>query len=251
MEKNMNNDYKQAADIIKKSSSTIALTGAGISVESGIPDFRSAGGLWDKYDPAIYASINTFCKDPEKVWDMIFDMIDLTEGAKPNKGHAALAKLENMKLLDAIITQNIDNLHQAAGNKNVIEYHGNASRLQCIKCGARFNLDEFKISEKKVPRCSDCSSILKPSIIFFGEPIPVNALNDSEKLAEKAETVLVIGTSAIVYPAAGIPITAKKNGAKIIEFNLEETGFTGSITDIFIQGSAGVTLPEIVNLCLQ
>ena len=242
----MENNLKKASEIIKRSKNMIALTGAGISVESGIPDFRSAGGLWDKYDPAIYASIYSFRTMPEKVWDMIFEMIDITEKAKPNNGHYALAELEKMNLLKAVITQNIDNLHQEAGSKNVIEYHGNAKNLVCLSCSAKYSASEYKIAEKKIPHCESCGKILKPSVIFFGENIPQNALVDSQKFAEKADVVLVIGTSAVVYPAASIPKIAKGRGASIIEFNIEKTELTGSDTDIFILGSAGQTLPELV-----
>ncbi|HNX24568.1 MAG TPA: NAD-dependent deacylase [Spirochaetota bacterium] len=244
----MDSNLIKAVEIIKKSKNMIALTGAGISVESGIPDFRSAGGLWDKYDPAIYASIYSFKSMPEKVWDMMFDMIKITENAKPNKAHYALAELEKMNLLKAVITQNIDNLHQEAGSKNVVEYHGNAKHLVCLSCSAEYSASEFDIPAKKIPHCECCGKVLKPSVIFFGENIPQNALRDSQKFAETADVVLVVGTSAVVYPAAGIPKIAKSRGAVIIEFNLEETELTGGDTDIFIHGSAGQTLPELVKL---
>lgn len=244
----MDSNITKAAEIIRKSGHMIALTGAGISVESGIPDFRSAGGLWDKYDPAVYASFYSFKSMPEKVWEMIFDMIDITENAKPNKAHLALAELENMKLLKAVITQNIDNLHQEAGSKNVIEYHGNAKHLVCINCSASYSASEYEISKRRIPHCESCGKILKPSVIFFGENIPQRALSESQRYAEAADVVLVVGTSAVVYPAAGIPGIAKSRGAVIIEFNLEATELTGNDTDIFIQGSAGKTLPELVKL---
>jgi NAD-dependent deacetylase len=242
----MNDNIKRAADIIRRSEHMISLTGAGISTESGIPDFRSAGGLWEKYDPSVYASIETFYRHPEKVWEMIFDMIELTSSAVPNPGHRALARLEAMGLLKAIITQNIDNLHQEAGSGQVIEYHGNASRLECLGCGRVYEVAGFPVQDKVPPRCDVCGKILKPSVIFFGEMIPHEAMSRSQVLAEKADVVLVVGTSAVVYPAAGIPIVAKRNGASIIEFNMMDTDFTGTITDIFIQGKAGETLPALM-----
>jgi len=244
----MDSNLIKAAEIIKKSKTMIALTGAGISVESGIPDFRSAGGLWDKYDPAIYASLSSFRSMPEKVWDMFFDMIKITGGAKPNKAHYALADLEKMNLLKAVITQNIDNLHQEAGSNHVVEYHGNTKHLVCLNCSAHYSASEFEIAEKRIPHCESCGKILKPSVIFFGENIPQNALHESQKFAEAADVVLVVGTSAVVYPAAGIPRIAKSRGAVIIEFNIEETELTEGDTDIFIHGSAGHTLPELVKL---
>lgn len=244
----MDNNIIKAAEIIKKSKNMIALTGAGISVESGIPDFRSAGGLWDKYDPAIYASIYSFRNMPEKVWEMIFDMIEITENARPNKAHYVLAELEKMKLLKAVVTQNIDNLHQEAGSKNVIEYHGNAKQLQCLFCSKKYSAMDYDIPGRRIPHCEECGKILKPSVIFFGENIPQHALQESQKLAEKADVVLVIGTSAVVYPAAAIPRISKSRGAAVIEFNLEETELTKSDTDIFILGSAGQTLSDMLQI---
>lgn len=235
-----------AAEAIKKTKNMISLTGAGISVESGIPDFRSAGGLWEKYDPSIYASIETFNNHPEKAWDMIFEMVEVTAGAVPNPGHTALAELEAMGYLKAIITQNIDNLHQEGGSKEVIEYHGNASRLECQKCKSSYGAEDFDISTREIPRCRKCSRILKPDVVFFGETIPSEALLQSENLARFADAVIVVGTSALVYPAASIPYEAKERGATIIEFNIEKTGLTRQITDIFIEGPAGTTLPQVV-----
>lgn len=237
--------YKKAADIIKKSKNLIALTGAGHSVESGIPDFRGKDGLWTKYDPMVYAHIETFKIHPEKSWELLFAMQELTGKAKPNAGHYALAKLEQMGFLKAVITQNIDNLHQEAGNKKVIEYHGNDKRLECLDCGRIYETSAYKI-EKTPPRCKNCNAVLKPTVIFFGENIPFDAMAESSQLTEIADAVMVIGTSAQVYPAASIPYIAKKNGAAIIELNLERTGLTSSITDIFIEGLIGKTLPELL-----
>jgi NAD-dependent deacetylase len=245
----MDNPFKEAARIVKESNHLIALTGAGISVESGIPDFRSAGGLWEKYDPAEYATIEAFRANPVKIWDMIFDMTDITRNAKPNPAHEALAKLEKMDRLKYIITQNIDNLHQAAGSSRVIEYHGNASRLECLSCSSSFPVDEFELTGTP-PECFQCGAILKPSVIFFGEMIPRDALIDSQALAESSDAVLVIGTSAVVYPASSIPYIAKQRGARIVEMNLEQTGLTLSITDVFIQGRVGETLPKLLE-CLD
>jgi NAD-dependent deacetylase len=239
----------KAAEVLQSATYAIALTGAGISTESGIPDFRSKGGLWEKYDPAEYATIQAFTSDPEKVWRMLFDMSDITHNARPNPGHVALAELERIGVLKHIITQNIDNLHQEAGSRNVIEYHGNASRLECLNCGAKYPREQFAaaiIGERVPPCCTKCGSILKPSVIFFGEMIPQEALFRSQEAAHQADAVLVVGTSAVVYPAAGIPLIAKQHNAVIIEFNTENTGLTEYATDIFILGMAGTTLPELV-----
>ena len=246
----MDINIARAVEIIQSANNIIALTGAGISTESGIPDFRSAGGLWQKYNPAEYATIQAFHASPDKVWLMLFDMVGLTRTAKPNPGHYALAELERMDLLKYVITQNIDNLHQEAGSRNVIEYHGNVSRLECLRCGRLFGDSVFNMGEiiaaKMPPRCSDCGSILKPTVVFFGEMIPQEAMIRSQEAAREADVVIVVGTSAVVYPAAGIPLIAKQNNAVIIEFNVETTDLTRFATDVFIQGRAGTTLPELV-----
>jgi NAD-dependent deacetylase len=236
---------KRVAKDIVASRKTIALTGAGISVESGIPDFRSAGGLWSKYDPEEYAHINAFRSNPAKVWQMIRDMMDLVLGAEPNPAHIALAELEKMGLLQAVITQNVDGLHQRGGSKEVVEFHGSNQWLVCLGCGHRQEAASLSL-EDIPPRCPQCSSILKPDVVFFGEPIPWEAQNRSFEEARSCDLVLVIGTSALVYPAAGIPPLAKQNGAKVAEINMESTPLTGFISDYLIQGSTGTILPQIV-----
>jgi NAD-dependent deacetylase len=238
--------YLQAADIIRKSKMLISLTGAGISVESGIPDFRSACGLWERYDPMEYAHIDAFRQNPRKIWKMIFELIGLTGNAKPNPAHCALATLEKKKILKSIITQNIDNLHQAAGSRNVIEFHGNSSHLRCLDCGAGYEASEFSLDGKEPPVCGNCGCILKPGVIFFGEAIPMQALYESEDLAKRADAILVVGTSAVVYPASSIPYLVKSHGGSVIEINMERTGLTGSITSVFIEGPAGKVLPKLL-----
>ncbi len=246
----MSINIEKAAEAIKKAKHIIALTGAGISTESGIPDFRSRGGLWEKFDPGEYATIEAFHANPEKVWRMLFEMMDLVRNARPNPGHTALAELEKMKMLSCVITQNIDNLHQEAGSINVVEYHGNVSRLECLRCGQVYGQEDFDVgavvSSRISPLCKKCAAVLKPTVVLFGETIPCEATASSEEAARKADVVLVIGTSAVVYPAAGIPLIAKQNKAVIIEFNMEETGLTSYGTDIFVKGKTGETLPELV-----
>lgn len=234
---------KEAARIIVNSKLTLALTGAGISVESGIPDFRGAGGLWSKYDPAEYASITAFRQNPEKVWNMLRDMEELVSQAKPNPAHSGMGELEKMGFLHYIITQNVDNLHQAGGAKNVIEYHGNSSTLSCLWCGKHYSAEEKR--HESPPTC-ECRKILKPDVIFFGEAIPSEAMNKSFGLAASAQALMVVGTSAVVSPANTIPAIAKRNGAKIVEMNKERTHLTDSVTDVFIQGEAGKTMPLLV-----
>jgi NAD-dependent deacetylase len=236
---------KRAVADIVDSRKTIALTGAGISVESGIPDFRSAGGLWSKYDPEEYAHISAFRSNPTKVWQMIKDMMELVLSAEPNPAHIALAELEKMGLLKAVITQNVDGLHQRGGSREVIEFHGSNQWLVCLGCGYRQEAVSLSLEEIP-PQCPQCSSILKPDVVFFGEPIPWEAQNRSFEEARTCDLVLVIGTSALVYPAAGIPPLAKQSGATVVEINMEPTPLTGFVSDYLIQGSAGQILPRIV-----
>ncbi len=234
---------EKAADIIVESNFTLALTGAGVSVESGIPDFRSAEGLWSKFDPAEYATIQAFRANPQKVWEMLREMDKVVSRAKPNLAHLGMGELEDMGCLHCIITQNIDNLHQAGGSKNVIEYHGNSSTFSCIWCGRKYPATEKR--DENIPRC-ECREILKPDVIFFGEAIPDKAMNRSFELASSAAALLVVGTSAVVSPVNTIPSIAKHNGAKIIEINKERTHLTDTVTDIFFQGNAGDIVSQLV-----
>jgi len=233
----------KAVRILYQSKMTIALTGAGISVESGIPDFRSAGGLWSVYDPSDYATIDAFIDNPEKVWNMLRDMDKVVSRAKPNRAHIGMGHLERMGYLKYIITQNVDNLHQAGGARNVIEYHGNQSTLTCLSCGKKYTMEEKR--KEVTPRC-ECRNILKPDVVLFGEPIPESALYASYNLANSAQALIVAGTSAVVSPANNIPLLAKKNGAKIIEINMETTLLTSRLTDVFLQGDAGDIIEKLV-----
>jgi NAD-dependent deacetylase len=239
----MNELIRDAAEMIFNSRLTLALTGAGISVESGIPDFRSAGGLWSKYDPSEYATITAFRQNPERVWNMLRDMDALVNKARPNAAHTGMGEMEKMGFLHCIITQNVDNLHQAGGAKNVIEYHGNSSTLSCLSCGRTYSAGEKRA--ERTPRC-ECKKILKPDVVFFGEAIPPAALTRSFQLASSAEVLMVVGTSAVVSPANTIPSIAKEHGAKIIEINKESTHLTDTVTDIFIGRSAGEAIVQIV-----
>jgi NAD-dependent deacetylase len=239
----MENLISQAAEIIYNSKLTLALTGAGISVESGIPDFRSSGGLWSRFSPEDYATITAFREDPGKVWMMLKEMDELLDQAKPNKAHLGMGELEKMGFLHYIITQNVDNLHQEGGATNVLEYHGNSSTLSCLWCGKSYRAEEKR--GEYPPRCQ-CEKILKPDVVFFGEAIPTQALNKSFLLASSAEALIVAGTSAVVSPANTIPGITKQNGGKIIEINKERTHLTDTLSDVFIQGGAGEILEALV-----
>ena len=234
----------RAAEVICHSKKTLALTGAGISVESGIPDFRSRGGLWERFDPIEYGTIEAFQADPEKVWKMLEEVSILLDQARPNPAHTGLAKLQEMGLLQAIITQNIDNLHQEGGASRVIEYHGNAKTLSCLRCNQRYNA--YEIEGQGPPKC-DCGKILKPNVVFIGEPIPLKALRESNALASDCGALLVLGTSGEMAPANTIPQTAKLAGATVIEINVEPTVLTNYLTDIFLQGKASEVVGKLVS----
>lgn len=248
----MNKQIEEAAHYLVHHPEGIALTGAGISVASGIPDFRSRGGLWERFDPMIYAAIETFYEDPFRIWEMLYEMY-LTMGDKqPNAGHLALAQLERLGLLQAIITQNIDRLHHRAGNSHVIEFHGNAEELQCLSCGYLSSLDipafTASLRQKRFPpTCPSCKAVLKPAVVFFGEAIPEEALEESYRLAQETPWVLVVATSAQVAPASLLPELARVQGATIIEINKEASTLTRSgISHLFLEGPQEELLPLLL-----
>ncbi len=241
-------DLKKVAEIVKEKGQVVAFTGAGISVESGIPTFRGAQGLWERYDPDEYAHIRSFLRNPEKVWMMLREMAYLIFEAKPSPAHLALGELERMGFLRAVITQNVDGLHHEAGNKNVIEYHGNHRWLVCPSCHSKKPFTRESLNVFPYPRCERCERALKPDVVFFGESIPLDAMIRANEEAKNCKVMLIIGTSGVVYPAAEIPYISKAYGATIVEINLERTPFTNSITDYFFAGSASTYLPEIVKL---
>lgn len=242
----MNDAYEKAAAALRRARRAIAVTGAGVSAESGIPTFRGAGGIWTKYPPEQYATLSAFLDHPADFWQFWHELQDSVGGVQPNPAHAALAALEQMGRLQAVITQNIDNLHQNAGSRRVIEYHGNARYVVCLDCGRRaeYSLD---LRETTPPHCV-CRGLIKPDVVLFGEMLSPDALVESDALANRADVVIIVGTSAQVYPAAAIPVTAKRAGAFVIEANIEPTDFTRSITDAFLEGPAGETLPKLVEM---
>ena len=240
----------EAAKLLARSRFAIAFTGAGISAESGVPTFRGFNGLWKRHRPEELATPEAFRKDPHLVWSFYKWRMDLIRKAKPNRAHYALAELEKMGVLKAVITQNVDDLHREAGTKNLIELHGNIFRVRCTSCTYRENLkesgrlEEF-LKEKGLPECPECGSLLRPDVVWFGEPLPRKALEEAFRLAERADLVLVIGTSGVVYPAAYIPQIVKETGGKVIEVNTEESGVT-PIADVFLRGKAGEVMGELM-----
>jgi NAD-dependent deacetylase len=234
----------EVAALISQRPRVVALTGAGISVESGIPDFRSAAGLWSRFDPLEYAYIREFRRHPAKVWEMLKEMDATMIQARPNPAHLALAELEARGYLTGIITQNVDNLHQAAGSQRVVEYHGNALRFICDTCKGQHPRETLDFST--TPLYCLCGGLIRPDIVFFGEAIPAAAQQEAEELAQRCGLLLVIGTSGEVAPASYLPHIAKKWGALIVENNLEHTSLTRTVTDYFLPGPAGKTLPAIL-----
>lgn len=242
----MDDLIKKAATDLSEAKMVTALTGAGISVESGIPPFRGKGGLWEKYDPMEVAHIDAFLQNPAKVWNLLFkDMKEVLDKATPSDSHKGLAKLEELGILKTIITQNVDGLHQMAGNSDVIEFHGNMAWQKCMDCHKRYETHNIDINQIP-PRCS-CDGILRPDAVLFGEMIPQDALWRSRQVARDCDVMLVIGTSAVVQPAALMPVIAKESGAKVIEINPERTPLTGDISDYLISGTAGDVMNRIMS----
>ncbi len=233
----------KAAKLIISSKRITIFTGAGISVESGIPPFRGSEGLWSKYDPIIL-DLNYYITNTDVSWPIIKELFyDFFGKAKPNLAHKTLAQWEKSDIIKEIITQNIDNLHQEAGNKNVIEFHGTASSFVCTNCNKHFLRKDILLNINP-PLCQDnsCKSLLKPNFIFFGEGIPPEAYKSSLHAAETSDLFIVIGTTGEIMPASQIPVIAKRNGAKIIEINTNHSNYTHTITDIFLQGKATTIL---------
>lgn len=228
----------------------VALTGAGVSAESGIPTFRGEGGLWTKYDPVKVSSIDSFLADPASYWSISRDRGRIALAAKPNPGHMALAALEAAGYLLAIVTQNTDGLHQDAGAKRVIELHGSGRMVQCLECG-RLELRsevQARLDVEMPPRCMACgSTFLKPTVVLFGEPMPAVPIHDAFELAGEADVILVVGSSLVVYPAAEVPLVAVRAGARMIVINAEPTPFD-RFAEVVIHGRSGEVLPEIVRL---
>ena len=216
------------------------MTGAGISAESGIATFRSKGGLWKKYDPMVYASIEAFRDDPAKYWTIRGEFIRNYDTYQPNKAHLALAELEEMGIVQHVITQNIDGLHKKAGSKNVTEIHGSLRETYCLECGREFLAPH--VPEGMPPYC-ECGGVLKPNTVLFGEQLPEGALETAYHQSAACKLMLVIGTSAAVQPAASLPALAQQKGAKIVEVNIERA-FAGA--DFVVEEKAGIGLSGIL-----
>ena len=268
---------RRAALDLANSSHAIALTGAGMSTESGIPDFRGPDGIWTR-DPEAerkaYEAYETFRANPRRFWEeridpdsamrRMFEMFGELNNVLPNPGHFALAEMEKTGILKSVLTQNVDALHTKAGNINVVEYHGAINKFRCIKCARRFSSEEIDIdnlsTQNRLPPLCECSGIIKDDGVFFGEPIPEDVRQKSEEEALKCDVMLICGTSAVVYPFADLPSLAKFGASRystsysskdrrkvtIIEVNAEPTPLTGTLSDYLIQGKTGELLPRLV-----
>jgi NAD-dependent deacetylase len=233
----MQQQMKQAAMLLKNAKHVIVFTGAGISVESGIPAFRGEEGLWNQYDP-IVLDLSYFLQNTEHAWLVIKELFyDFFGQARPNAAHYAVAELEHAGIVKTVITQNIDNLHQAAGSHAVYEYHGTLKSLVCLKCGRVYAATEVDLNQP-IPRCPQDDGVLKPNFIFFGEGIPEPTGALSFQAARVCDAIIVIGTTGEVMPACMIPYQAKESGATIIEINIAPSKYTRLITDVFLQGTA-------------
>ena len=241
---------KKAAKLLSESQYAVAFTGAGISVESGIPPFRGEEGLWSRYDP-MKLSLSYFLENPKEAWEFYWYLYsNYFQGREPNDAHRALAELERKGLIKAIITQNIDDLHERAGSKNVIKLHGDANYFKCLDCGRRYFIDELRDylkPENFPPTCPQCRGLIKPDVVLFEESLPDDFTWAVDLMRSgKVDLLLIVGTSGEVYPAGLLPYEAKERGAWIIEVNLKPSTYTRTITDYFLEGRATVTLKALL-----
>jgi len=226
------------AELIRSNGPCVALTGAGVSTESGIPDFRSADGIWQRFDPYEVASIDAFRRDPERVWEFYALRLDVLRDARPNAAHEALAALEAQGLVHAIVTQNVDRLHAAAGSRDVVEVHGTVGTGVCLACGRR---EPDVRPLLPLPRCADCAAVLKPGVVMFGELLPAGAIERATELARGAGLLLVVGSSLEVWPVAGLPDETLAHGGRLAIVNRDSTSFD-DVADLVVHGSAGEVL---------
>jgi len=223
----------------------VAFTGAGMSAESGVPTFRGEDGLWKKFRPEELARFDAFIRNPDLVWEWYAYRKKLIAEVRPNAGHEALAALQDLIPVVTVVTQNVDNLHRRAGSRNVLELHGNIERNYCIGCGKPYE-NETAMALGEAPRCLSCGSLIRPDVVWFGEELPAEEWTEAMRACRRADLLLVIGTSAVVYPAASLPYAAIEAGAYVVEINLERTEFSGR-ADEFLSGKSGEILPLLLN----
>jgi NAD-dependent deacetylase len=235
--------FESLSDKLQNVKKVVFVTGAGISQESGIPTFRGNDGVWRKYDPMQLATIDAFYENPKLVWEWYEDRRKNILAAKPNAGHAAIADLANYKDV-RVLTQNIDGLHQRAGSKNVLELHGSIITIKCTVCDFK---DKITENFSEMPPLCKCGNILRPDVVWFGEPLPQDVWGEAMMQADQCDVMVVAGTSLAVSPANLLPVYAKQNGALMIEVNIEETPMSKNM-DFSIRSTSARALPEIVSL---
>ena len=239
---------ERLAELVAESSCTVALTGAGISVPSGIPDFRTPGtGIWEKVDPMEVAHIDAFRSDPARFWSFYRPRLHSLDGIEPNPAHEALAELERRGLLEAVVTQNIDMLHTKAGSRRVIEVHGSIRSASCQGCDATYELAavEDLFDEDGVAACRVCTSLVKPDVVLFGEFLPAEAMAEAEALAAQAELLLCVGSSLEVYPVAGLPAVTRSSGGKVAIVTKGPTPYDGEAA-VRLDGDVADQLPQMI-----
>jgi NAD-dependent deacetylase len=238
------------SELIREHQPCVALTGAGISTESGIPDFRSPTGIWATVDPREFATLSAFRRDPERVWHFYRLRVEMLTGAEPNRAHLALAELERRGLLAAVVTQNIDMLHERAGSRTVVEVHGSIRTSSCPACRNRYSLGdvlEQLAASEAAPRCRSCDGILKPDVVFFEEMLPADAIDRAYDLAREAGLLLVVGSSLEVWPVAELPTITRAAGGVVAVVNVGPTSFDGGAA-LKIEDSAGDVLAAVLTV---
>ncbi len=231
---------------IKTANSVLFFTGAGISAESGIPTFRGKDGMWKNYRPEELATLDAFLKNPDRVWEWYQYRRRIIRNASPNRGHLSITQMQYYFKEVVVVTQNVDNLHKRAGNKEVYELHGNIEINRCLRCGKLFYPPMFE-QDEKAPRCPDCGGLVRPNVVWFGEPLPEDVLKSAQEAASNCDTCFTVGTSAVVYPAALIPTIAKSSGAYVVEININKTEFS-NYAHLSLIGKSGEILSEILEL---
>jgi NAD-dependent deacetylase len=237
---------ERLAELVRTRQPCVVLTGAGVSTESGIPDFRSPTGIWTRYDPMEYATIDAFLADPVKVWDFYAKRLDVLGEAEPNAGHRAIAELEQRGLVRAVITQNVDGLHARAGSRELVEVHGSLRSTVCLECGEHVPM-AAAAALLPAPACPRCGRILKPGVVMFGELLPVEAIERAARLAGEANLMLVVGSSLEVHPVASLPDVTLGAGGTLVIVNRGGTPFDARAT-VVVDGSAGETLTALLDL---
>ncbi len=237
------NFSKELLDRLQKANSIVFFTGAGISAESGISTFRGAGGIWNKLKPEELANFDAFLRNPDMVWEWYQYRRKIIHESKPNAGHVAISEFQNYFDDVSVVTQNVDNLHRRAGSKKVYELHGNIERNYCIGCKKDFSSPDLNFTDK-APKC-DCGGLIRPDVVWFGEMLPEDVFSAAETAAQNCDIIFVAGTSAVVYPAAQIPMFAKRCGAYLVEVNIEQTELSYYANESLI-GKTGEIIPQIL-----